>query len=125
MSELVKAFQGLATNAMSASMPAEVCFGTVVSEAPIAVAVDQKMTVGAAQLVLARALTDHLVDLEVEWETEGASEGEAHTHEIRKEKQVKVMGALKNGQRVLLLRMQGGQKYVVVDRLGGDDAAEG
>lgn len=84
-SALVKAIKKAGTEAVNASGPVTICFGKVMSVAPLKVLVDQKMTLGAAQLVLTRNVTDN---------------------------------SLVNGDEVVLLRQQGGQKYVIIDRVG-------
>ena len=40
------------------------------------------------------------------------------THMTLKE-QMTIHNALEKGEEVVLLRMQGGQKYIVLDRIGG------
>lgn len=43
-----------------------------------------------------------------------------HTHDIEGTKQMTIHNHLEKGEEVILLRMQGGQKYIVLDRIGGD-----
>lgn len=42
-----------------------------------------------------------------------------HTHDIEGTKQMTIHNHLEKGEEVILLRMQGGQKYIVLDRIGG------
>ena len=77
-------------------------------------------------------LRDHLfTDYEIEitttgygWITEHKSGGagesafSSHNHDIKQEKRkLKVHGALKSGDKVVLIRQHGGQYYFVADRL--------
>ena len=52
--ELTKAIKKAASKAVKAEKPVEVCFGKVTSASPLQILVDQKFTLGAAQLVLTR-----------------------------------------------------------------------
>jgi hypothetical protein len=66
-----------------ATRPVQVCFGKVTSTSPLKIQIDQKITLGKAQLVQTRT----------------------------------VYNALKVGEEVVLLRQQGGQKYIVLDKV--------
>lgn len=92
-----------------------------------------------SQLVLTRNVTDYESRVTVEWltqealqqphshqiqgpESNGLTAGAAdlkHSHGISGEKTVRVHNALKAGEEVVLIRQQGGQKFIVVDRIGG------
>lgn len=115
MPDLVESMKRAALEAVGAAQPVAVVFGDVVGTGPLRIRVDQKLTLGPAQLVLARSMTDYDLRVEVNHTTE-ASEG--HTHAYAGEKTFRVLGALKMGERVLLLRLPGGQQYVVWDRVG-------
>lgn len=115
--ELTKAIKKAASKAVKAEKPVEVCFGKVTSASPLQILVDQKFTLGAAQLVLTRNVT-------VSWNTENKSGGSgessfaSHNHAIIGRKSITVHNGLVVGDEVILIRQQGGQKYVVVDRIG-------
>ena len=70
-------------NANESKRPVNVCFGGVVSTSPIKVSIDQKLTLGAKQLVLTQTIAN----------------------------------TLQTGDTVVLIRMQGGQRYVVIDKV--------
>ena len=105
--------------------PVQVCFGTVVSESPLKIRVEQKITLGKAQLVLTRNVSDYDTELTVnEWETKEVSGGSgessfaSHNHGFDStKKRTTIHNALKAGEEVVLLRQQGGQKYIVLDRV--------
>ena len=115
-SGLVKVMKQAGVEATNAGGPVTVCFGKVMSIAPLQVLVDQKMTLGVAQLVLTRSVTDYETEITVEWETETSEE---HNHIIQGKKKVLVHNSLVLGDELVLLRQQGGQKYIVIDRGGG------
>ena len=124
-SGLVEAIKKAAVEAVEAGKPVNVCFGKVVSEAPLKINVEQKMELGEQQLILARNVTEYATTISVNWETEnsGGDTGETadgqHRHHIMGQKQAIIHNALKTGDEVIIIRQQEGQKYIVVDRIGG------
>lgn len=121
VSALVEEIKRLAVSAVDAGKPCGVFFGTVKSEDPLEIAVEQKLTLGEGQLILPRRLTDHEAEVEPDWETELQWQdvtGKEHLHEIKGRKKIKVYGGLKTGERVALLRLEGGQSFLVLDRVG-------
>ena len=109
---LVKAMKQAALDAVDAKKPVAVYYGTVKSESPLKIDVEQKMT-----------LSDHYVDIEVKHITEkrGGGSGypayESHDHEYKGRKKIMIYNGLKKGEKVLLIRFQEGQKFVVWDRV--------
>lgn len=122
--ELTKAIKRAAVEAVKAGKPAEICFGKVTSSSPLKILVEQKMTLGAAQLVLTRNVTNFTTEVTVDWSTENKSGGSgdasfaSHKHAITGRKKITVHNGLVVGDEVILFRQQGGQKYIVVDRIG-------
>ena len=84
---LLRVMKQTAKDTEHALCPVQVCFGTVTNGSPLRVQIDQKLTLGASQLVLTRTVAEY--------------------------------NALKAGDEIILLRQQGGQKYIVIDRVGG------
>lgn len=126
--EFVKTIKRAAVDAVDATKPVEVCFGKVSSASPLKILVEQKMTLGEAQLVLCRNVTDYKTDISggnlqnfyYVGSPPNASTlpvSPAHVHAMGKI-QVTVHNGLVVGDEVILLRQQGGQKYIVVDRIG-------
>ncbi len=145
---LVKILKKTAVEAMDATKPVNVCFGTVESVMPLQINVEQKMILGSAQLTLSRNVTDFSVDVTADWQTESHAQttgqecqgetepggnpehahkfkmqgggGGSHDHKISGKKKIILHNALAVGEIVILLRQQGGQKYIVLDRIGGE-----
>lgn len=121
--DLVKTFKQIALGAVDSQVPCAVMFGTVVSESPLKIKIDQKITLSSTQLVLCRNVTDYKTDMTVDHLTEKRAGGtqyalfEQHDHEYKGRKEFLVHHKLLSGDTVLLLRVSGGQKYVVVDRV--------
>lgn len=121
---LLQVLKQTAKETGDATRPVQVCFGKVTSASPLKIQVDQKITLGKAQLVLTRNVTDYEVDLTVsKWETKATAGGSgessfaSHKHGFDTEKKkTTIHNALKAGEVVVLLRQQGGQKYIVLDR---------
>lgn len=132
--ELVKTIKRAALDAVNASKPVEVCFGKVTSASPLKILVEQKMTLGATQLILCRNVTEHTMEMTVNHYTEnetehthtvqdtytggGSSSPTKHLHAYRGTKKFTMHNGLVVGDEVILLRQQGGQKYIVVDKIG-------
>ncbi len=124
---LLKEIKKAALEAVDAKKPAEVCFGRVISESPLQISVEQKMVLGEAQLVLCRDVTEYKIEITgdnvkdyyyigTKQDTPTAPVSPLHVHAVGRI-EITVHNGLAVGEDVLLLRMQGGQKYVVVDRL--------
>ena len=130
---LVEAMKRAARGEREASKPVELCFGKVIAKSPLKINVEQKMELGELQLVLSRNVTDYTATATVQWETESdkirhrhaAADGDTeyaeapHAHGIAGQKKIIIHNALEVGDEVILIRQQGGQKYVVIDRIGG------
>lgn len=140
MNDVTKLFKRAAVDATMASDPMALVVGTVLSIAPLKVNIEQKLTLGAAQLLLTNNVVDHDVSVTMDWSTEeithnhgysgstdtadlhthsysGATQDNTHGHAVTGTKIIKVHNALKAGDMVMLLRMQGGQKYLVIDKV--------
>lgn len=135
-SELIKAIKKAALDAVKADKPVEVYFGSVISADPLKILVEQKLTLGAEQLVLTKAVTDHWVDIEVSHftvnddfmipgHTHGTPAGPSdtgnldtkHKHAYKGRKKIMIYNGLKTGEKVLLIRFDKGQRFVVLDRI--------
>lgn len=123
--EFLKAIKKAALDAFVASKPSEIYYGVVISESPLKINVEQKFTLNAAQLVLTRNVTDFYDDITViAWRTENESGGggdaafASHSHALVGRKHIIVHNRLLTGDKVILIRQQGGQKYIVIDRVG-------
>lgn len=137
--ELVKLIKQAALEAVNASKPANMVFGTVISANPLQIQTEQKLPLTAAQLVLSRNVTDHTVFVSFDWTDEPAGSHEhpysgdddtscsgttdtagSHSHQIvsSESKTLTIHNRLKAGDKVILMQVSGGQKYIVIDRIG-------
>ena len=138
--DLLNVVKKAAVEAVNASQPSDFCFGKVISAKPLKISVEQKMTLGAAQLVLTRNVTDFKTKVTVDWSTGYAlgshshrvrgkdsnddsidftseSTNLSHLHSVSGTKEITIHNALKVGDEVILLKKKGGQKYLVLDRV--------
>jgi len=116
--------------ALDATDNAQMCdlrYGKVVSVKPLKVQVTNLFTIPEALLVVPEHLTDYEIKVTTDgygWFTDNKSGGSdeasfaSHNHGINETKKtIKIHGALKVGDKVALLRKQGGQSYFILDRL--------
>ena len=122
--ELTNLIKQIACNAVNASKPVTVKFGIVTSESPLEITIDQKLRLSKEFLVLTRNVTDYEVDMTVNHMTEKMAKGggdpavASHNHAYKGRKTFLVHNKLLLGENVVLLGVQGGQTYVVLDRVG-------
>ena len=131
INELVRLVKRAAVDAVRADVPMAICCGSVIRVDPLNIQVDQKKILGPAQLLLTDNVRDFNVTLstiEGEGKTQGphytelesggsnAAAFAAHQHQYQGPKKWRVHNALQVGENVILLRCDGGQKYVVLDR---------
>ena len=129
---LIESIKKAALDAVEASKPTTIVYGKVTSTSPLKVNVEQKLTLTDAQLVLTRNVTDYKVKVSLDHYTEdvthshtisdtytggGSASNNTHKHQVKGKKEITVHNSLVVGDTVLLLRMQGGQQYIVLDRL--------
>lgn len=116
MDDILKMFKKAAKDAIEASDPTAIQFGEVISDAPLKILVEQKIPLTIAQLILTRNVRDYEIEMTVEHVTESGDGPDTHTHEYKGKKKFTVHNALKLGDKVMLIKMQGGQKYIVLDK---------
>lgn len=121
---VIKKINRMAIDAVESTKPVQVQFGEVLSVSPLTINVEQKMILGEAQLILSRNVTDFKTTITVNWSTENKSGGSgessfaSHNHGITGKKEITVHNGLVVGDKVLLLRKQNGQEFVILDRIG-------
>ena len=119
-SGLVDVMKRASMDAIETSQPCDLRFGTVARTSPLNVRVSAQMVLPESLLIVPEHLTDHTVNVEVEWDTEdggGGAGAQSHAHAIVGIKKMKIKNALKEGDKVALLRKQGGQSYYILDRI--------
>lgn len=121
--KFVEAVKSIALSAVKATKPMEVICGTVKQINPLKVELNQKLILEEDDLILTDNVTDFETEITtLEWFTENKGGGsgdaafESHKHELKGKKKIIVHNSLKAGEKVILLRVQGGQQFVVLNR---------
>lgn len=135
ITNITQAIQVAAAKTYSAMSPMSILIGKVTSIEPL------KIFVGTANaeltkdhLILTNAVTDHYVDIHVnhltdtisgEWNTTHAhpDAGDGviptdHVHSYSGRKKIKIYNGLQVGEFVIIIKAEGGNSYVVLDRIG-------
>lgn len=122
--KLVMLIKQAAVEAVNAKDPMSLKIGEVVSVSPLKISINQKITIPSSQLLLTNAVRDYMVYMTVNHSTENAGGDESlasHAHKYIGDKKFVVHLGLKAGEKVILLRCDGGQKFIVLDRLEAPD----
>ena len=113
-SGLIELVKRAAIDVMENSQMCDLRFGEVVSVEPLRVKVTNQLTIPSSLLIVPEHLTNYEVKVNLEWETESEQE---HTHLVSGTKTIVINNELRLGDRVALLRKQGGQSYFILDRI--------
>lgn len=108
---LANLIKQLGTDAVGASSPVAVLFGSVTKTNPLEILIDQRFTLDEDFLIVPEQLTRYEVDLKHRHGTSGEDTKDALNEKIV------IREGLKVGDPVLLLRVQGGQRYAVWDKV--------
>ncbi|MDF2989447.1 MAG: hypothetical protein K0R50_4957 [Eubacterium sp.] len=114
MPNMVELIKSAAMGAVNDSKPMSVLFGKVVSTSPLKIFVEQKLTLNEDQLILTNNVKDFDLEMTVEHITE---ESNLHTHHYKGKKKFRVHNSMVVGDEVIMLQMQGGQKFIVLDKV--------
>lgn len=119
---LLAIMQHLSQQSMDAARLSDYIIGVVETAVPLSIRISQKDIIEEEFLVLADAVKDYDVDIEVLHTTEPAAGGSgeasyaSHTHGYAGRKKIRVYNALQAGESVIMLRQAGGQEYCVLSR---------
>ena len=115
--DLVLMIKQAARDTYNTMKPTEICYGTVEIISPLKIRTEQKLLLEDKQLILTRNVIDYDVDITVDHLTEVDYGPDGHTHGYKGRKLFRVNNALVQGEKVILMRVQGGQKYLVLDKV--------
>lgn len=103
-----------AIRAVEATNPVNVFFGTVTKVIPLEIEVHQKLKLTEEFLILTETVKRYEVDLEHDHSNSGGTTTKALVDKLTK---TPIRTGLLVGDRVLLLRVQGGHQFVVLDKV--------
>lgn len=101
MPNLVEIIKQAALEAFKESKPMEIIYGTVEKESPLEIRIDQKRLFTETFLILSNAVKDFKTNININGVTQECT----------------IYNSLKKNEKVILLRFQGGQKYLILDRM--------
>jgi len=101
MPNIIETIKRIALDAVKASNPVAIVFGKIISIEPLKINIEQRLTLDESHLILTSLVTDFEVDM--------TSSGVRNSYIVH--------FGLKIGETVILLQAQGGQKYIVLDRV--------
>lgn len=124
---LVEIMKRSAMDAFEASKPCDLRVGKVTKTSPLTIEITNLLPIPKSMLIVPQYLTDFEVEVSIDpgygWNTinKAGGSGEdafaSHNHDIYfGRKKIKIHNALKVGDRVVLIRQAGGQKFFVLDR---------
>lgn len=123
MPSINELIQKIALSAVEDSKPMAFTYGEVVSSSPLKIAIAPKLTLKEEQLILTNNVRDYDVEMTVDHKTEWTGGGsgetafESHCHTYVGRKKYTVHNALVEGDKVCMTRLQGGQKYMVIEKV--------
>lgn len=100
----------------------EVIVGEVVSVSPLAIKIDHKLTVPEENIILTKNTCEWTMEMSVDHVTEnraggsGMAEFASHNHDYVGRKKYLVHNQLVMGDKVIMLKETGGQRYIELDR---------
>lgn len=101
-----------AIEAVGASNPVAVQIGSIVSVSPLEISLDQRITLPEAFFYVPESLTRYEIDLSHVHKISGSPDTEKALSD-----KIVIRKGLAVGDAVILLRVQGGQKFVVLDKV--------
>lgn len=126
--DLVKIIKAIIKETVQSGDPCNWVYGEVVSISPLKIKIDQKIILEEIQLTLTRNVTEWIEEVEIDWTTldkthnhpfsgDGAVLDSTLNYQLKGKYQIKHLTALKVGEKVVLIQQQGGQHYLVIDRV--------
>lgn len=108
---MLDAIKRAATEAVNAAGPVVVQIGSVTKINPLEVLVDNRLTLTEDFLIVPESLAELKLDLRHTHTSGSGAVGEALAAPVI------IRKGLAAGDKLLLIRMQGGQRYVIMDRV--------
>lgn len=125
--KIARTIKEVAKSTLDASVMTDIEIGEVISVSPLQIALDAKTIIDAEFIILTKNTTMWSVDMDVDHRTEneagggGYAEFASHSHGYKGRKTYRVHNELVMGDKVILLRESGGQRYIALDRYYNPD----
>lgn len=124
---LVKLIKQIVMETNAAAVLADVIIGEVMATSPLQIRIENKYVLESDDIVLTKNTSDWSVDMTVDHQTEDAAGGsgyaeyDSHHHGYAGRKTYLVHNGLAVGDKVILLRESGGQRFIAIDRCDNPD----
>ena len=79
--DLLTTIKQIAIKTINNEKPAKITIGTVIAADPLQIQIDQKIILNAGNLIVPQHLTDHEIEIYIDWETE--KEEYTHSHDLK------------------------------------------
>ena len=120
--KMVNTIKEIASTVIQNGEPMEVIVGEVVSVSPLAIKIDPNLTIPEGNIILTKNTCEWTVEMSVYHVTEnragggGLAEYASHNHDYTGRKKFLVHNQLVMGDKVIMLKETGGQRYIALDR---------
>lgn len=120
--KIVNIIKEIASTVIQNGEPMEVIVGEVVSVSPLEIKIDPKLTIPEENIILTKNTSEWTMEMSVDHVTENRSGGggyaefASHNHEYKGRKKYLVHNQLVVGDKVIMLKETGGQRYIALDR---------
>ena len=116
-SRFLKLVKKAGNDAASASAPVQFLYGDVTGVDPIKIQINDQIELTEKQLELTESVRNHKFEVNFEFSTDSAAGPISHSHGVKGPQTITIFAALEVGDKVLLARWQGGQKFIVIDAI--------
>ena len=120
--KIVNIIKEIASTVIQNGEPMEVIVGEVVSASPLEIKIDPKLPIPEENIILTKNTSEWTMEMSVDHVTENRSGGggyaefASHNHEYKGRKKYLVHNQLVVGDKVIMLKETGGQRYIALDR---------
>ena len=120
--KIVNIIKEIASTVIQNGEPMEVIVGEVVSASPLEIKIDPKLTIPEENVILTKNTSEWTMEMSVDHVTENRSGGggyaefASHNHEYKGRKKYLIHNQLVVGDKVIMLKETGGQRYIALDR---------
>lgn len=104
LDDLMKVIKQAAAETVEAGEPAGIVYGEVTSQEPLMVTVNPRLVLTKEFLLLTSQVRQHTVQM-------------SGTDRIGKPEEYTVYNSLQMGDEVIMIKQQGGQKYIILDKI--------
>ena len=120
--KMVNTIKEIANTVIENGEPMEVIVGEVVGVSPLAIKIDPNLTIPEENIILTKNTCEWTAEMSVDHVTEnragggGYAEYASHNHDYTGRKKFLVHNQLVMGDKVIMLKETGGQRYIALDR---------